>query len=94
MSVLQVLIRKMAAALIYAAFSSAIAAGPVTTADLVTGAIPLNPKAASVADQDILIGQLKDAGVHLIRIALTTDDARISFAKRAYDQGIKIEALI
>ncbi|WP_183572628.1 hypothetical protein HDF18_05150 [Mucilaginibacter sp. X5P1] len=62
--------------------------------DLVTGAIPLNPTAASVAEQNNLIQQLKAAGVHVIRVALTTDNVRIDFAKRAYDQGIKIEALI
>ena len=59
-----------------------------------TGAIPLNPTAARVAAQDELIQQLKAAGVHVIRVALTPDDLRIDFAKRAYAQGIKIEALI
>ena len=63
-------------------------------ADLITGAIPLNPTAASVAAQDKLIQQLKAAGVHVIRVALTPDYVRIDFAKRANAQGIKIEALI
>jgi hypothetical protein len=64
------------------------------TATLETGAIPLNPTAASVAEQNNLISQLRAAGVHVIRVALTTDNVRIAFAKRAYEQGIKIEALI
>jgi hypothetical protein len=73
---------------------AALITRPALAADLITGAIPLNPTAASVADQDRLIRQLKAAGVRVIRVALTPDNVRIEFAKRAYDQGIKIEALI
>jgi len=67
---------------------------PASAADLLTGAIPLNPTAASVSDQNLLIGQLKAAGVRTICVALTDDTVRIAFAKRAYDQGITIEALV
>ena len=46
---------------------------------------------ASVADQNAIIGQLKAAGVRVIRAPLTPDDKGIDFAKRVYAQGIKIE---
>ncbi len=68
--------------------------GSARAAELTTGVIVLNPAGVSVAEQDAIISQLKAAGVHLIRTGMGTDDVRVDFAKRAFAQGIKIDALI
>ncbi len=75
--------------------SCSLAAGFILNAapagNLVVGANVVNPLRASVADQNILIGELKAAHVPMIRAPLTPDDKSIDFIKRVYAQGIKIE---
>jgi len=76
----------------------ALAAGlllaPVQAANLIVGMNVVNPMRASVADQNAIIGQLKAAGVRVIRAGLTPDEKGIDFAKRVYAQGIKIELML
>jgi hypothetical protein len=73
------------------AFAAAILPSPSLAAGLVTGVNLDNPMRASVAGQDAILDQLKAAGVTIIRAPLTPDDNGISFAARAYADGIKID---
>ncbi|MDR3734585.1 MAG: hypothetical protein P4L10_03510 [Acidobacteriaceae bacterium] len=54
----------------------------------------VNPQWASVDVQNAIISQLKTAGVRVIRVPLTPSDKDIDFAKRAFAQGIQIDAII
>jgi len=65
--------------------------GAPQTPKFVVGVNVVNPMRAKVAAQDAIIGQLKAAGVHVIRTWVTPDDKGIDFAKRVYARGIKIE---
>jgi hypothetical protein len=70
-------------------------ASPVQAEDFVTGFNVVNPYIASVADQDAILGQLKTARVHVIRVYFKPDDKSVvDFAKRANAQGIKIELIV
>jgi hypothetical protein len=64
---------------------------PAQAADFVVGVNVVNPMRASVADQNAIIGELKAAGVRVIRAPLTPSYKGIDFAKRVYARGIKIE---
>lgn len=78
-----------------ALLSYSLAAGFILNAtqagNLVVGANVVNPLRAGLADQNAMIGQLKQAHVRVIRAPLTPDDKSIDFVKRVYAQGIKIE---
>lgn len=62
-----------------------------STGQLEVGTNVVNPMRASVADQNLLINQLKAARVRLIRAPLSPDDKAVDFVKRVYAAGIKIE---
>jgi hypothetical protein len=61
---------------------------------MVVGVNVVNPMRASVADQNILLGQLKAAQVHVIRCGISSDDKGIDFAKRALSAGIRIQLIV
>jgi hypothetical protein len=65
-----------------------------SASNLVNGVVLNQVANASVADQNAIIAQLKQAGVRVVRIGLKPNDAEVNFAKRLYDQGIKIELLV
>lgn len=58
---------------------------------MVVGVNVVNPLRASIADQNALLAQLKAAGVHVIRCAISQDAKGIDFAKRAAAQGIQLQ---
>jgi hypothetical protein len=62
--------------------------------EMVVGVNVVNPMRSSVADQNILISQLKSAQVHVIRCGISDDDKGISFAKRAATAGIRIQLIV
>lgn len=64
---------------------------PARAQDVVVGVNVVNPMRASIADQNAVFAQLKAAGVHVIRCAISSDAKGIDFAKRAAAQGIQIE---
>jgi len=68
--------------------------GSVRAADLETGVIVLQPMHASIEEQNEIIGQLRAKGVHLIRTAMRPEKAYIDFARRAFANGIRIDALV
>jgi hypothetical protein len=71
-----------------------LAPTPVRAQEMVVGVNVVNPMRASVADQNTLLGQLKAAGVHLIRCGISDDDKGIDFARRAAAQGIHIQLIV
>jgi hypothetical protein len=58
---------------------------------VVVGVNVVNPMRASIADQNAVLAELKAAGVHTIRCAISDDAKGIDFAKRAAAQGIKLQ---
>jgi hypothetical protein len=66
----------------------------VRAQEMVVGVNVVNPLRASVADQNILISQLKAAHVHIIRCGIANDDTGIDFAKRAMAAGIHIQLIV
>jgi hypothetical protein len=67
---------------------------PAHPANFVTGVDLVGPAGASFEQQSALIGQLKAAGVHVVRTGFGARDENINFAKRLYDAGIKIIFMI
>jgi hypothetical protein len=61
--------------------------------EMVVGVNVVNPLRASVADQNILLSQLKEAQVRVIRCGISNDDKGIDFAKRAAAQGMRIQLI-
>ena len=61
--------------------------------DMVVGVNVVNPMRASVADQNVLLSQLKAAQVRVIRCGISHDDKGIDFAKRAAADGIRIQLI-
>jgi hypothetical protein len=64
--------------------------GSVRAQNVVVGVNVLNPMRASVADQNVVLGQLEAAHVHVIRCGISNDDKGIDYAKRAAAKGIRI----
>jgi len=64
--------------------------GSVRAQDVVVGVNVVNPMRASVADQNVVLGQLEAAHVHVIRCGISNDDKGIDYAKRAAAKGIRI----
>ena len=62
--------------------------------EMVVGVNVVNPLRASVANQNVLLGQLKTAQVHVIRCGISNDDKGIDFAKRAAADGIRIQLIV
>ncbi len=61
---------------------------------MVVGVNVVNPMRASVADQNVLLSQLKTAQVRVIRGGISDDAKGIDFAKRAAAQGIRIQLIV
>jgi hypothetical protein len=68
--------------------------GPSANATFITGVDLVGPTSASLARQNAQIAQLKAAGVRLVRTGFGVGDENIDFAKRLYDQGIKILLIV
>jgi hypothetical protein len=81
---------------IAAFFAAIFLLAPAWTAaqDMVVGVNVVNPMRASVADQNVLLSQLKAAQVRVIRCGISNDDKGIDFAKRAFVQGIRIQLIV
>jgi hypothetical protein len=71
-----------------------IAPGQATSQEMVVGVNVVNPMRASLADQNVLLSQLKAADVRVIRCGISNDDKGIDFAKRAAAQGIRIQLIV
>jgi len=54
----------------------------------------INPMRADAAARAALIGQLRTAGVHMVRCGITNDAAGIAFAQALYAAGIKIDLIV
>jgi hypothetical protein len=63
-------------------------------AALVTGMNIVNPMRATETARTTLIDQLRAEGVHMVRCAITDDADGISFAKKLYTAGIKIDLIV
>jgi hypothetical protein len=70
-----------------------LASKRILTQQMVVGVNVVNPMRASVADQNILLSQLKAAQVHVIRCGISNDKG-IDFAKRAAAQAIRIQLIV
>ena len=64
-----------------------LAAARTPAQEMVVGVNVVNPMRASVANQDVLLSQLKAAQVRVIRCGISHDDKGTDFAKRAAAQG-------
>ena len=62
--------------------------------DPIVGVNVINPYRLNIADQDVMLSNIHNAGVHVIRASITPDDAGLDFASRASKQGIKIVWMI
>jgi hypothetical protein len=71
-----------------------IAPGRATAQEMVVGVNVVNPMRASLADQNILLSQLKAAEVRVIRCGISNDEKGIDFAKRAAADGIRIHLIV
>jgi hypothetical protein len=74
-----------------AAFSLA---GPVFASDVAVGMNLVNPYKLGEAELVHTLGDLKAAGVRVVRASITPDDRGVEFADRVSKQGIQIEWLI
>lgn len=63
-------------------------------ATLLTGVNIVNPMRAGLASRTALIGQLRTAGVHTVRCAITNDADGIAFARALYAAGIKMDLIV
>ena len=68
--------------------------GSAPAQDIVVGVNVVNPMRASVADQNVLLGQLEAARVRVIRCGISDDAKGIDFAKRAAARGIRIQLIV
>lgn len=86
----------IACALKAASFSAILLIAPLrmTAQEMVVGVNVVNPLRASVANQNVLLSQLKAAQVHVIRCSISNDDKGIDFAKRAAAAGIHIQLIV
>jgi hypothetical protein len=67
---------------------------PLHALEMIVGVNVVNPMRASVADQNVLLTQLKAAEVRVIRCGISNDEKGIDFAKRAAAQGIRIQLIV
>jgi Glycosyl hydrolase catalytic core len=75
-------------------FAACLPQRPAQAAGLVTGMNIVNPMRADAAARTVLIGQLRAAGVHVVRCGITNDAAGIAFAQALYAAGIKIDLIV
>jgi hypothetical protein len=61
---------------------------------IVVGVNIVNPLRAKIADQDVLLQQLKEANVLVVRCGIDISAKGIDFAKRVYAQGIAIQLIV
>jgi hypothetical protein len=61
---------------------------------MVVGIDVVNPMRSSMADQNALLGQLKQAQVRVIRCGISNNDKGIDFARRAAAAGIRIQLIV
>ena len=71
-----------------------LAAARTPAQEMVVGVNVVNPMRASVANQDVLLSQLKAAQVRVIRCGISHDDKGTDFVKRAAAQGIRIQLIV
>ena len=65
---------------------------PARAQDVVVGVNLVNqPDRLTPQEQDTILGNMKDAGVRVIRAGIANNDKSLDFAKRVYAHGIKIE---
>src|ERR1700678_2956822 len=75
-------------------FFEARPAGATATDVLVGANLTNEPYKLTAAEQETMLGAIEQAGVHVIRASVPSNDAGIDFAARAYAHGIKIELLL
>lgn len=88
-------LRRLASSLLLGLLLTQAYLASAVAADLVVGVNLANPLRASVADQNVILAQLKAERVQVIRNNIDGDlDKGIDFLKRAAAQGIRVQLLV